>query len=158
MIAMPEFKLNWFSDVMATFLIFLFMYTAITKFIDLNGFETTLSLSPYLKKTSSFLAWCIPICEVLISILLFIPSYRKVGLLFGTILMGIFALYIGFIISVSKGLPCTCGGVIEKMSWLQHLIFNIGIFSLSLMAWKLKQTSNKNIIAITRGKPNTCIK
>jgi putative oxidoreductase len=150
MIAMPGLKLNWFSDVMATFLIFLFMYTAINKFIDLKSFETTLSLSPYLKKTSSFLAWFIPISEVLICILLFIPRYRKVGLLFATILMGIFALYIGFIISFSKSLPCTCGGVIEKMSWSQHLIFNIGVFSLSLLAWKLKQTSTKNIIAIIR--------
>jgi hypothetical protein len=143
-------KQNIFPDVVSFFLIFLFVYTAISKLIDVKSFETTLSLSPYLRSIAPLLAWSIPIIELLISSLLFFPPFRKLGLLLGWILMGLFSLYVGFMITVSKGLPCTCGGVIDKMSWSQHLIFNTGVFIISVFAWKFKQAANKNIIAIIR--------
>ena len=152
-----EFKQNLFGDVVAYLLIFLFFYTAINKLIDLRSFETTLSLSPYLRLTAFLLAPSIPIIELLIALLLFIPQYRRQGLFFGAILLGIFAVYVGFMIAVSKGLPCTCGGVIQKMSWSHHLLFNIGAFSMSLVAWKLKERTNKRYCCNNQGKPNTCI-
>ena len=150
MIRTAELKQNLFSEVVACLFIFLFVYTAINKLIDIKSFETTLSLSPFLRTTAPLLAWAIPIIELLISFLLFIPKFRKIGLLFGSILMGLFTSYVGFMISVSTGLPCTCGGVIAKMSWSQHLIFNTGICIISVVAWKLKPATNKNIIAIIR--------
>jgi hypothetical protein len=150
MVRTNELKQNLFPDVVSFFLIFLFVYTAITKLIDIKSFETTLSLSPYLRDIAPLLSWSIPIIELLISTLLFIPGYRKAGLLAAAILMGLFAFYVGFMISVSKGLPCTCGGVISKMSWSQHLVFNTSVFIFSVVAWKLKQSTNKNIIAIIR--------
>ena len=146
MIRTAELKQNLFSDVVACLLIFLFVYTAINKLIDIKSFETTLSLSPYLRATAPLLAWAIPVIELLISLLLFIPRYRNTGLLFGSMLIGLFSLYVGFMITVSKGLPCTCGGVIDKMSWSQHLIFNIGVFIMSVLAWKFKQSGNKLLL------------
>ena len=150
MIPITASKKKWFSDIVASLLLFLFLYTAINKLIDIQSFETTLSQSPYLKDSASLLSWGIPISEVVICFLLFIPHYRKVGLLFGFILMGVFSLYVGSMIFFSKGLPCSCGGVIETMSWSQHLIFNIGFFILSLVAWILKQSVKKEVIAINR--------
>jgi len=143
-------KQNLFPDAVSFFLVFLFVYTAINKLIDIKSFETTLSLSPYLRSIAPLLAWSIPIIELLISSLLFFPPFRKLGLFLGWILMGLFSFYVGFMITVSKGLPCTCGGVIDKMSSSQHLIFNIGVFIISVFAWKFKQLTNKNIIAIIR--------
>jgi len=35
-------------------------------------------------------------------------------------------------------MPCGCGGVIEKMSWIQHLWFNLIFLALSIFALRLK--------------------
>lgn len=150
MIQPNAIKKNLFPDIVSFFLIFLFVYTALNKLLDIKAFAITLSLSPYLKSTALLFAWSIPIIELLISLLLFIPRYRKTGLLIGTVLMGLFTFYVGFMISVSKELPCSCGGVISNFSWSQHLIFNTGVFIMSAIAWKLLHSTNKNIIAIIR--------
>ena len=146
MIRWPGLKKNLYPDIIACFLIFLFVYTAINKLIDIKSFETTLSLSPYLRSTASLLAWCIPFSELLIAFLLFMPLYRHTGLLLGSVLMGLFIIYIGFMISVSKGLPCTCGGVISKMSWSRHLVFNSVVFIMAISAWKLRQRQIKILL------------
>jgi len=38
------------------------------------------------------------------------------------------------ILSFSKELPCSCGGVLQEMSWQQHLVFNIVFTLLALLA------------------------
>ncbi|MEJ0031509.1 MAG: MauE/DoxX family redox-associated membrane protein [Bacteroidota bacterium] len=40
--------------------------------------------------------------------------------------MVMFTAYIVVITRFSEYTPCSCGGVLEKMSWDQHLVFNIG--------------------------------
>lgn len=150
MLQITASKWNWLAELIAALLIFLFMYTAINKLIDIKDFKTVLSASPYLKQYASVLSWAIPIAELFICVLLFIPRFRRIGLLCSSILMGMFSLYVAVMIFFSSSLPCSCGGVIAKMNWSQHLIFNIGFFLLSFLGWKVKQTLNKNFIAINR--------
>jgi hypothetical protein len=47
--------------------------------------------------------------------------------------MTAFTLYIGYMVSFAEKLPCSCGGVISKMTWNQHLVFNIFFTLLSLL-------------------------
>jgi hypothetical protein len=49
----------------------------------------------------------------------------------------------------AEHLPCNCGGVLQKMNWRQHLIFNLFFICLSLIGIRLYQ-SNKNIVATHR--------
>nr|WP_276834881.1 MauE/DoxX family redox-associated membrane protein [Chryseobacterium cucumeris] len=56
------------------------------------------------------------------------------GLIGSFVLMLIFTGYIALLLSKSKNLPCSCGGILEKMSWNQHLYFNIGCVTLSAIA------------------------
>ena len=150
MLQITTSKWNWFVELIAAFLVFLFIYTAINKLVDIERFRTVLSSSPYLKQIASPISWLMPITELLICLLLFIPMSRAIGLLCSFILMGIFSLYVGLMILFSTSLPCSCGGVIQKMTWPQHLIFNICISLLSLLGWKIKRNLNKNFIAINR--------
>jgi hypothetical protein len=141
---------NSVADVVASLLIFLFVFTAISKLLNIENFKVIISRSPLLHEVAGFVSFAVPITELVISLLLFLPHYRKGALLLSSILMAAFTLYIGYMLSFTPDLPCSCGGVIQQMTWPQHLIFNIVFFLLSLLAWKIKNNFNKDFIAINR--------
>jgi hypothetical protein len=43
-----------------------------------------------------------------------------------------FTTYIYIILNFSVFIPCSCGGVLEELSWTQHLIFNICFISIAI--------------------------
>lgn len=137
-------------NIFASLFIFLFVYTAISKLINIDSFKTVLSGSTILKSVAGLLSFVIPISEIAISIMLFLPASREIGFLLTTALMGLFTLYIIYMLLFIHDLPCSCGGIIQQMSWTQHLIFNIVFFSLGFLGWKMTKGLNQNIIAITR--------
>jgi hypothetical protein len=50
---------------------------------------------------------------------------RSIGLYLSFALMTLFSVYILVITNYSSNVPCSCGGILEKMTWNQHLIFNL---------------------------------
>ena len=113
-------------EIIYGLLILLFVYTAISKLIDLNNFKNTLTDIPMLETLSGLLKWLIPGTELLIAAALYTSRYRKAGLYVALILMSVFTFYIGFLLLFrSQDLPCSCGGVLKQMTWKQHLLFNI---------------------------------
>ena len=110
--------------------ILLFVYTAVSKLSDYAGFVSTLSRSPLVGNKAGAIGWALPVVELLVTLLLFIPRTRKYGLYASLALMVFFTGYLTYMIYFTTGdLPCSCGGVLNKMSWKQHLVFNI-IFTL----------------------------
>lgn len=75
---------------------------------------------------AALVAWAIPLIELVISGLLFIPQKRGMGLYASFALMLVFTTYLSYMILFSSHLPCSCGGVLQQMTWPQHLWFNIG--------------------------------
>ncbi|HCR76817.1 MULTISPECIES: MauE/DoxX family redox-associated membrane protein [Weeksellaceae] len=114
--------------------VILFCYAAINKVLDFENFQVQISESPLLNGSLQFLPNTIIIVEVLIAGLLCYRKTRNIGLLGSFVLMLLFTGYIALIISTSDNLPCSCGGILEKMSWHQHLYFNIGCVALSVIA------------------------
>jgi hypothetical protein len=51
--------------------------------------------------------------------------FRVLALFAAFALMVMFTAYIFIILNFSDFIPCSCGGVLEKLSWTQHLIFNL---------------------------------
>jgi putative oxidoreductase len=143
-------KRNWLSDLIAAMLIFLFVYTAINKLMDIESFRAVISKSPIIHQNANLLSWLIPSVELIISLLLLIPVFREYAFLFSSILMGIFTVYVAYMLTFIPKLPCSCGGVIQQMNWTQHLIFNIFFFLLSILGWKIKRAFDKDFIAINR--------
>ncbi|MCL1637921.1 MAG: hypothetical protein DI539_18795 [Flavobacterium psychrophilum] len=115
-------------------IILLFCYAAVSKLLDFENFQAQISASPLLNKLSQFLPYTIIIVEFLIAGLLCYRKTRNIGLIGSIILMLIFSGYIALLLSTSDHLPCSCGGILEKMSWHQHLYFNIGCVILSVIA------------------------
>jgi len=120
-------------DIIASLLILLFLYTGLNKIVDHEKFYTAVYKSPLLKPSAFVLSWLVPIGEIAITIALFIPRTRRLGLISSFITMAIFTIYVGFMLYFRSDRPCTCGGIIQQMTWHQHLYFNTGFALLALM-------------------------
>jgi putative oxidoreductase len=126
-------------EIICSLLILLFVYTAFSKLLDFRSFTLVLQKSPFIGDKAAVVAYALPIVEVIVSALLFIPRSRLWGLYSSAVLMAMFTLYIAYMISFSPNLPCSCGGVLRQMTWNQHLFFNIIFFLLSLTGVLLKR-------------------
>ena len=120
------------KDIAAYLLLALFMYTAASKILTINAFSSTLAKSPLIGSNSLLVAWLIPIIEIIVGILLIITGTRKLGLYASLVLLGIFTLYLVYMVSSGTKLPCHCGGAISTMSWQQHIWFNLGFIVLAV--------------------------
>jgi len=111
--------------------LFLFVYTAYAKSIDhfrfLNGLTRVHLISAY----AGFISFLIPILEFLIAILFIVPRTVRLGLISFTVLMVGFTIYIISAMIWEPKLPCHCGGAIEKLSWTQHIWFNLAFILLA---------------------------
>lgn len=119
-------------EIISALLIFLFIYAAISKLLDYQKFQVQLSQSPMLTAFAGWVSWIIPFLEIIISIMLAFRKFRLFGLYASFSLMVMFTAYIIAITKFSGYLPCSCGGVLENMSWDQHLVFNIVFVVLGL--------------------------
>jgi hypothetical protein len=137
------------TDIISGLLIFLFAYAAISKLIDRQHFQAVLTQMLLIKKIASFISIALPVTELVVCALLFMPGTKLLGLYASLGLLIAFTIYIGYMISFAPHLFCTCGGVLEQMSWTQHFIFNLVFMLLSAIGIKMHQ-ANKNIVATHR--------
>jgi len=135
--------------IISILFILLFTYAAISKMLEFHKFAAQLRSSPLLQAVSGILTWLIPSSELYAVILLLIPSWRRSGLLLAAIIMTAFTVYISVMLLFFDTLPCSCGGVFERMSWGQHLAFNIA-FTLLAFAGLVMQQPEQDLIAIGR--------
>lgn len=128
----------------------LFIYAATSKGLDYENFIIQLGQSPLLSAFASWVSVTVPLAEIALALGLFIPRLRFVSLLGSFTLMVMFTAYIYIILNYSAFVPCSCGGVLEKMTWNQHLIFNlifvvlIGIAIIFVPIQNTKTITNKN--------------
>lgn len=120
-------------EIICSLLIFLFTYTALSKLNTYSFFKAQLTLYPLLSNFSSFLTWFLPLAELSVAILLFIPKTRLYGLCCAAVILTIFTIYLLIMVTTKPSLPCTCGGFLQSMSWKQHIIFNTVFVILSFV-------------------------
>lgn len=121
-IAMSKKKI---VEVISALLIILFLYAGLSKLFQQSIFHQQLMKSPYTNSMAGFLSWLMPLAEILIAGLLLFFKTRLIGLYLSLSIMIMFSLYIYFILNFSYYIPCSCGGVLQNMSWSQHLVFNV---------------------------------
>jgi len=112
----------------------LFVYTAYAKIIDHDRFLKGLTRVHLISGFAVVISFLVPLTEIIIALLLLIPKTSKWGLYSFTTLMLIFTGYIISALIWEKKLPCHCGGAIEKLSWSQHIWFNIAFIALAIFA------------------------
>lgn len=125
----------------------LFLYTAYAKIVDHDRFLHGLTRVHLITGFAVFISFAVPIVEIIVALLLLIPQTAKIGLYSFIAVMSSFTLYILSAMIWEQNLPCHCGGAIEKLSWSQHIWFNLAFIALAILALRLNKlyTSFKNL-------------
>lgn len=123
---------NAIVDIICLLYILLFVYAAVSKLFDYEGFRHQLSMSPILSSHATWLTGLVPSLEISFSILLAIPKTRIYGVFCSFNLMIMFTVYIYLIMNYASYVPCSCGGILEDMGWMEHFYFNIVFIVLAL--------------------------
>jgi hypothetical protein len=123
-----------FVQVVSYLYILLFVYASISKLLDFENFQVQLAQSPLLSAYAGTIAPLVIFTELFIVLLLCLKKTRLIGLYGSFFLMVAFTVYIYLILNYSDFIPCSCGGIIEKLGWTEHLIFNIVFAVLALVA------------------------
>lgn len=120
-------------EIICGLYILLFTYAAVSKLLDYQQFNVQLGQSPVLAAYADIIAWAVPFGEIVISLMLFVTRFRLIGLFASFFLMVMFTAYIIVILNFSDYVPCSCGGVLEKLGWTEHLIFNSAFIVLAFI-------------------------
>lgn len=114
-----------FVQGVSYFFILLFIYAAVSKLMDFENFQIQLAQSPIVSAYAGFISYTVIIAELIVAVLLIFSSTRLFALYSSMAIMMAFTIYIYLILNFSEFVPCSCGGILEKMGWKEHLIFNI---------------------------------
>lgn len=120
-------------EIICLLYVLLFVYAAVSKLLDFENFQVQLGQSPLLSAFAGWVAVAVPVGELAIAGLLAYPPFRFKALVGSYMLMTMFTVYIYLILNYSAFIPCSCGGILEKMNWDQHLVFNIVFMALAVV-------------------------
>lgn len=109
-----------------TVLALLFFYAAFIKLINYDESRQQMLNQVFPTALALLLTWLVPVVEFIVMALLLIRQTRSKGLYASALLLLAFTLYIIVAMSgVSGHIPCSCGGVLENMSYQNHIWFNL---------------------------------
>lgn len=127
-----------------------FIHTAVSKFLDFKGFHLDMDNQPFPDSFTPFLTWFLPITEISIVLLFLFESTRQLGLYISATLMLAFTAYTALVLlHVFKYVPCSCGGIVEYLSWPQHLALNVFLLSVNIVAIWINRKPKKKRQTVT---------
>ena len=140
-------------ECISALLILLFLYASLSKFMDFKTFTREMNNQPLPNSWTPFLVYFIPCTEILLSIFLIFERTRLLGFYGSLILMGLFTIYATVILLHFFGyVPCSCGGVIKRLTWPQHLVLNVFYVALSVCGVIIQRRKYFTTIIITKNK------
>ncbi len=135
-------------EVISSLLVLLFLYTSLSKWLEFKTFTHEMYNQPFPRPLAACIIWLLPVTEVGIVLALLFDKTKLAGLWASFILMVLFTIYTILILArVFKRIPCTCGGVIKKLTWNQHLFFNLFFVGISLAGILFKRNEFRNVSA-----------
>ncbi len=114
-------------------LILLFMYAAASKLMAFADFRAQLLNQTFPHSWVPVLARLVPALEFTACGLLAFSGTEKYGLWISAALLTVFSGYIGLVLLHAwSRVPCSCGGILNHMSWGTHLVFNLVFLGLAI--------------------------
>ena len=145
------FKKQVMLECISALLILLFLYASVSKFLDFKTFIKEMNNQPLPNSWTPFLVWFIPCSEILFSVALIFERTRLLGLYGSLVLMGLFTIYaILILVHVFPYIPCSCGGVIKRLTWRQHLVLNLFFVTLSIIGVITQRRKSFHSIVLTK--------
>ena len=149
---MQNQKENRFTILITGLLVLLFAYTGINKLLTHQQFSNQLLQNEYLHSFALPISFALPVVEILTAICLVFERTKPAGLWSAAILMTLFSIYVGGMLLQHKmPLHCTCGGIINAMTWKQHLLFNLLFIALAWATILIQKKHSKRISANKKG-------
>lgn len=128
-------KSQWLSEIFTYLLALLFLFTALSKLFDFRHFIRSINNQPFDNSYTPFLVYFLPGIELLAVLLLIRVKTRVPGLWLALGLMTVFTIYVALVtFHFYNRVPCSCAGVFQKLSWPQHLIFNMAFTMMAAIA------------------------
>ena len=147
------FKKQVMLECISALLILLFLYASLSKFMDFKTFIGEMNNQPLPNSWTPFLVWTIPSMEIVISIFVLFERTRLLGFYGALVLMGLFTIYAMLILlHVFPYVPCSCGGIIKRLTWRQHLALNLFFVGISFSGVLIQRRKHFNSIMITKNK------
>lgn len=143
MLATLSFRTIAVNSIAALFIL-LFTYAGVSKLADYQKFSVELGKSPLLTSFSGFVGWFIPATEILLSIALMFPRHQLRAMYASYTLMVIFTAYLITTLQFSDYVPCTCGGVLQNLTWETHILFNCCFIALAAVAILIHKNTSKH--------------
>ena len=148
---MKKYFTKDYASIVAYFIALLFVYAAMSKLLDFENFQVQVAQSPLLSAYAGFISFAVIIAELTLAFYLCLPDFQKLALYCSLGLMSAFTIYIFLILNYSDFVPCSCGGILEKLGWTEHLIFNIVVVLLIATAilYKEKKANPQKNLSIS---------
>lgn len=121
----------------------MFTYAGSSKLLGLADFKDQLAQTGTLAPFAGWIAWSVPLVEILLALLLLTKAFRLAALYGALGLMALFTTYIAWMLRFSDHIPCSCGGIIPSMGWKSHLVFNACWMALALIGIVLMESEKK---------------
>ena len=132
------------NQIITALLIILFFYTATSKLLDVKEFQRQLANQTLPGWSKIPLLWIIPVAELLLSLLLIIPTTRTTGFYGSSVLMLLFTGYIGLVLlNVFDRVPCSCSSLIRNMGFGAHFLFNLFFLTVSIVGIYMSNQQKK---------------
>jgi uncharacterized membrane protein YphA (DoxX/SURF4 family) len=136
-------------EIICYLFILLFVYAAASKMGDYQKFTIQIGQSPLLTGFGDFVPFLVILFEMVTSIFLLFRTTRLIALYGCFCLMVMFTVYIIAILNFTSYIPCSCGGILEKLGWTEHLIFNFFFVALAALGVILQSQKNAEIGSFT---------
>lgn len=121
---------------------FLFVFSALDKLANYQGFRVQIGKSPVLTGYEDVLVWAVPVSELLIVAAMLRMKTRLYGLYTFFTIMLVFIGYIILLSHLSPDLPCGCNFLTEKLSPGTHILLNSVFAAMAAAGVLLYDTSD----------------
>lgn len=121
-----------FVELVCFIQVLVFAYTGFSKLADHHNFQAQLALVFPWPLIAAGISYAVPVAEIIIALLIIAHRTRAMGMYLFLFLLILFSTYIFFLLQSGISLPCTCGGVINSLTWQQHFVFNCVLVVLSI--------------------------
>lgn len=124
-------QVSYFLAVVIALLLF---YAAMSKLLNYEMSKDEMLNQVFPEKIALQLVWLVPLTELTICGLLLNTHTIMIGFYASALLMASFSIYISIAMTGIFGrIPCSCGGILEYMSYRTHLVFNLFFLGLALL-------------------------
>lgn len=131
----------------AALLVLLWVYAALSKWLDYSIFLFQLKRSPLVGWAAVPLSIGLPLAELALAGMLLHTRWLRKGLWLSAGLLLLFNVYISAMLLFSKHVPCSCGGVISTLGWGEHLVLNGAFMALAAVGvWMVRKAPRSGMM------------